>query len=434
MLRLLPIIGLVLVGCRDPEPVRSSDWLATIPDSPEKRQVILGCTPCHPIGPPVAHRTTRAEWDSVVVRMKQIDDDLDLALIPMEGGEIAAWLDEHDELPRQGRRFATATATHREYSVGPLSGFYHDIAIAGGRAWVADYFGDVLYGVDPNSGEVIDRPLPVRSSPAGAHALDVDVDGALWMTFTKSEEVIRYDTATDTFRVYGGFVEGGNVQYFVLDAQRNVYRDETGGVWVSHFSKEVLSRLDPDTGEISVYRTPRTEALIEKGVHLYAAVADSQGRIWYTETHGNRYGMLDPRTGDAQEWEMPEPWSGPKRLAIDPEDILWIPELTTGHITSFDTRSMSVTARFPLPITGEYPYAIRRNPYDGTLWGTGPGSDVLYRYNGQDFDIYRLPRRGSYSRTIAFEPGGSVWISYASFPGWHTQSPLGTGGTLRLTP
>ena len=42
---------------------------------------------------------------------------------------------------------------------------------------------------------------------------------------------------------------------------------------------------------MSNFTTPRTTSLPEKGVHLYAAVADSQGNLWYTETHGNRLGM-----------------------------------------------------------------------------------------------------------------------------------------------
>ena len=41
---------LVLTGCTPPgtgEPVRSADWIATLPESEIRRQVVLGCTPCH---------------------------------------------------------------------------------------------------------------------------------------------------------------------------------------------------------------------------------------------------------------------------------------------------------------------------------------------------------------------------------------------------
>src|SRR3989344_8565947 len=63
------------------EPVRSADWIVMLPEGETRRQVILGCTPCHQMGPPVAYRKTLDEWREVIARMKKIDDGLDLNLI-----------------------------------------------------------------------------------------------------------------------------------------------------------------------------------------------------------------------------------------------------------------------------------------------------------------------------------------------------------------
>ncbi len=421
------------------EPVRSADWIAALPEGPTRRQVVLGCTPCHQLGPPVAFRNTPQEWHDIILRMKKIDDDLDLALIPLETGELSRWLGEHARMPERGYAIDTRPADIREYPAGAAGGFYHDVAVAAGRAWLADYFGNKLYGVDMQDGRVETFDLPVDvapGKPAGAHQIDTTRDGMLWITFTKSEQVIRFDPRDKSFRVYSGFERGANVQYFVMDAQRRIYQDADGGLWFTHFAREQLSRLDPVTGAITVHKTPRTGHLAEKAVHLYAAVADSQGRLWYTETHGNRFGVFDPRSGEAQEWDMPEAWSGPKRLAIDTDDRLWIPELATGRITVYDTRARKIVDRLTLPIPGDYPYAIRRNPYSGDLWVTGAGSDSLYRLDPDTrrFDVYRLPRRGAYPRTIAFTEDGAVWTNYASFPNAHTQSPHRSGTVVRLLP
>lgn len=426
-------------GAARAEPVRSADWIAALPEGPTRRQVVLGCTPCHQLGPPVVFRATRPEWHEIIARMKKIDDDLDLALIPLDAAELADWLGANARMPERGFAIETRAADIREYPAGAATGFYHDVAIAAGRAWIADYFGNRLYGVDLDDGavETFDLPVDVApGKPAGAHQIDTTRDGLLWITFTKSEQVIRFDPHTKDFRVYSGFEPGGNVQYFVMDAQRRIYQDADGGIWFTHFAREQLSRLDPDSGAITVFETPRTEHLAEKAVHLYAAVADSRGRLWYTETHGNRFGMLDPRTGAAQEWEMPEAWSGPKRLAIDTDDRLWIPELATGRITVYDTRAGRIVDRLRLPIPGDYPYAIRRNPYSGDLWVTGAGSDSLYRLDPatRRFDIYRLPRQGAYPRTVAFTEDGAVWTNYASFPNAHTRTPHQAGTVVRLMP
>jgi streptogramin lyase len=421
------------------EPVRSADWIALMPDGEIRRQVVLGCTPCHQNGPPVAYRKSLEEWREVIARMKKIDDGLDLNLIRLDTEELSQWLTVNAHMPKHGRYFATAKADIREYPAGVKTGFYHDMALSAGLAWTADYFGNKLYGTDISTGAVESYDLPVNvalGKPGGAHQIDTTRDGMVWITFTKSEQVIRFNPHTKEFKVYSGFEKGGNVQYFVVDADRYIYEDADGGIWMTHFSRVMLSRLDPRTGEIKVYRTAQHPSLAEKAVHLYAAVADSKGRLWFTETHGNRFGMLDPRTGEVMVKDMPEKWVGPKRLAIDKDDVLWIPELASGKITVYDTRTDKVVDRLTLPIPGDFPYGIRRNRYTGDLWITGSGSDSLYRLNPKTkvFSIYRLPRRGAYTRTVSFADNGDIWTNYASFPNAHTQTPFDAGVVVRLRP
>ena len=421
------------------EPVRSADWIASIPDSDLRRTVVIGCTPCHQLGPPAAHKTTIQDWEAVIQRMKILDDALDLALIPRKTKGLAQWLHEHSNLPSNGFAVKTEKADYREYATGNSQGFYHDVTVAAGRAWIADYFGNKLYGIDTESGEAKAHSIPVsveKGKPGGAHQIDITRDGMIWITFTKSDEVIRFDPEKKKFRVYSGFEKGGGVQYFVMDVDRYIHEDKGGNIWVTYFSREILSSLNPETGKVTTYRTPRTEGFPEKGVHLYAAVADSKGRIWYTETHGNNLGVLDPETGEAVEFPMPEKHVGPKRLAIDEKDLLWIPELATGKISVYDTRAGKFVDRLQLPIPGDYPYGIRRNRYTGDLWVTGSGSDSLYKLDPKTkkFTVYRLPRLGTYTRTVTFTENGDIWTSYASFPNQHTQMPHRGGVVLRLRP
>ncbi|MDH3309296.1 MAG: hypothetical protein OEM48_02970 [Gammaproteobacteria bacterium] len=449
-LRLTLVLLLSLSGCSRAlvyseddrsrsEAVRSADWIASLPEGETKRQVILGCTPCHQIGPPVAYRKTLDEWREVNKRMKLIDDSLDLNLIRLDAEVLSQWLAANAKMPKHGRYIETAKADIREYPAGAKVGFYHDMTVSAGKAWIADYFGNKLYSVDIETGSVDSFDIPVSvepGKPGGAHQIDITRDGMVWMTFTKAEQVIRFDPGTKEFRVYSDFQKGANIQYFVMDAERYIHEDVGVGIWMTNFSREFLTRLDPKTGAVQNFATPRTAHLPEKGVHLYAAVADSQGNIWYTETHGNRLGMLDPKTGAAWEQDMPEDSVGPKRLAIDLNDVLWIPELATGKITVYDTKTRKITGRLTLPIAGDFPYGIRRNRYTGDLWITGSGSDALYRLDPKTrkFTIYRLPRRGAYTRTVSFTENGDIWTNYASFPNAHTQTPYDAGVVVRLRP
>src|SRR5581483_7417825 len=141
----------------------------------------------------------------------------------------------------------------------------------------------------------------------------------------------------------------------------------------------ILCRTNPKTGKIQIFHIKHREGMDEAAIHLYAAVADSNGLLWFTETHGNRLGWLDPQTGKSDLLEIFAPWSGPKRLAIDEQDRLWIPQLASGQITLYDTKARKVERNLPLPIPGDYVYCIRRDRFTGNLWATGCGSDSLYR-------------------------------------------------------
>ena len=437
---LLGALALAGTACSKRGPARSSDWFASLPSGEIRRKLIIGCTSCHQLGPPVAYKSTAQEWEETIRKMQGFDEKLDLALIPeIDVAEVARWLEKHSKIPPHGRTVRESPADIKEYPAGPWESFYHDMEYAAGRAWIADYFGNKLYGVDPETGAVEEFAIPLnvpKGKPGGAHAINKTRDGALWITFTKAEQVARFDPVKKTFRVYSGFEKGANIQYFALDAERWVYQDPKGRIWMTQFSKEFLTRLDPRTGRIEKFSTPRTGWLPEKAVHEYAAVADSRGRLWYTETHGNRVGLLDPATRRAEEFELSEAWSGPKRLAIDTADRLWIPELAQSRILVFDTLARKVVERITLPIKGDYPYAIRRNPKNGEMWITGSGTDSLYRYDPRrkNFRIYRFPRRGAYTRTVAFDEKDNVWTCYASYPNTHTQMPFRSGVIVRLTP
>lgn len=438
-------VFVAFIACKEKPVIRSSDYMASLPEGEIKRKLIMGCTSCHQMGAPVAIRNNREEWLATVTKMLKLDEDLKLHLIPLSKEDLVDWLTKNGSGPIENRNIRiysdvpVSPAKYEEYSLGAVKGFYHDMAIAGGRAFVADYFGNKLYGIDLKSRKLETHDIPVsvkQGKPGGAHAIDTTRDGKLWITFTKAEQVMEFDTAANKFRIYDGFTKDGNVQYFVLDADRYVYEDKERNFWVSHFSKEILTRVNRDSGATKVFNTTRTANMLEASVHLYAAVADSQGRLWYTETHGNHMGFLDPKSGKTWEKPMDIAWAGPKRLAIDKNDVLWIPELATGKITLYDTRSEKVTGQIELPIKGDYIYAIRRNPYNGDMWANGSGSDSLYRINPdtKKVRVYRLPRAGSFTRTTVFTDDGSVFTCYASLPNKHTQMPYESAVVLKITP
>ncbi len=123
---------------------------------------------------------TTEGWRAVIRRMKQIDEGLDLALIPLRTEPLARWLAENVRLPEKGFKISSARAELVEYSVGDGKGFCHDMAVIANRAWFGDYFGNRSYGVDAEMGAVEAFETPVALD--AERCIYQDAAGGIWMT------------------------------------------------------------------------------------------------------------------------------------------------------------------------------------------------------------------------------------------------------------
>jgi virginiamycin B lyase len=79
-----------------------------------------------------------------------------------------------------------------------------------------------------------------------------------------------------------------------------------------------------------------------------AALAVSDGSIWYTSAEGNVLGRLDPKTGDVKEHRLKTPQSGPRGLVEDRNGNIWYAASLTGQLGKLDPKTGNVT---------EYPVA-----------------------------------------------------------------------------
>ena len=137
------------------EPAPSADYIAALPEGEIRRQVVLGCTPCHQISTLAAHKRTIEEWRAVIARQRQIDDHLDLALIQLEAEPLAQWLTANARLPKQGYAIPTAPADIREYPAGPKERFLLRHGAGGGQG--------LARGLTPATSSMASTSKPVRS-------------------------------------------------------------------------------------------------------------------------------------------------------------------------------------------------------------------------------------------------------------------------------
>jgi virginiamycin B lyase len=396
-------------------------WLNALPNETTKAAFVSNCAGlCHDPASPIAHAPRDADaWEAAIERMRHQSLAYSTHL-PMDAPEVARWLAKHrfGTKPAPFDPYAKAanvatTARITEYQVGDVTSWAHDIAIEPrtGVAWVGDYAKDELVAVDPRSGEQKVYPVPIKG--AGAHTLNFDRDGRLWITLQHAAQVATFDTRTAKWRFYPGFPPGSLNHSFALDSEGYVEYDADGRIVLTLWGNNRLAFLHPDTGKVTLVELPGSPT-----DQPYGIAWDSRGVVWYTKYTQNVMGFYDPKSGEKKEWTLPREHSGPHRMHIDNRDNLWIPLSGYGTVLRYNTRDGS-QKEFALPDADTFPYASRYDSRTDRVWVTGNGGNAIYALHPETgkATTFRIPSMLSYGRMVSIDYAtGDVWTALSSYP------------------
>jgi streptogramin lyase len=82
----------------------------------------------------------------------------------------------------------------------------------------------------------------------------------------------------------------------------------------------------------------------------------------------------------------------------------------------------------------DVPYALHVNRRTDEVWLCGTNSDTLIRFRPQteEWTVYPLPTRVTYTRELDFDEQGRVWTSNSNMPAWQIEGSFPR--SLRLDP
>jgi virginiamycin B lyase len=396
-------------------------WLNALPNEPIKATFVASCAGlCHDPASPIAHAPRDAAgWEAIIHTMISQSDSYATHL-PMDPAKVANWLAEHkygtitaalDPFAKAANVVTTVRVT--EYQLGDVTSWTHDLAIdpRTALAWIGDYTKNELISIDPRDGQQTVYPVPIDG--AGPHTLNFDRDGYLWITLQHASTVARFDTRTDTWRLYPGFPQRSLNHSFALDSEGYVKKDARGRITLTLWGNNRIGTLDPMTGQIDAIELAGAPT-----DQPYGIAVNSKGVIWYTKYTQNVIGLYDPATGEKKEVSLPRPDSGPHRMHIDNNDNLWIPLSGYGTVLRYNTLDGS-QKEFELPDADTFPYSARYDATSGHVWITGNGANAIYALDPKSGKVttFRMPSRLSYGRMISIDfRTGDVWTALSSYP------------------
>lgn len=455
--------------------VPPSAWLANIPDTPAGHSVVLQCSQCHQF--PFAKVKNYIQkfsmlpdserekvWLDVMKFMRvkmttlgpknKADRNAITAQLPLEtfaNDSFSAWshTDESDMAPVLTKYMPTRFDSYslsdyekllspvggpgtiiREYQMpDPAESMFHDSVVvrkAGGGVYhyVLDWTNPRMVRLNPATGEI--RMFPLPKGLVGEHTLVPDYDGNLWATFQASGNIARFDIASETWKAWNTDSAGGHavragsspglVHSLAFKAGFELGFDVNGCVWASLQGTNQVVRLDPKSGETSIFDAPNTgdSPFV---TNVYGAVMAMDGKkVWFTQLTGYLF-SVNVDTGVIEDKIVIPRGAGPRRLTIDKNDVLYVPMYGAGSLFVYDTKAKKEVGWYPMPDRAATPYSAMWDGYRNAVWTGGGNSAKIYKFDvtSKSWTEYPLPtRNGVIMRSIPIDQKtGDVYFSYA---------------------
>ena len=444
--------------------VPASAWLQDLPDTQARYRTVLLCAACHQFPLDVHQATAQSfqsmtpedrekAWHAVFDRMRTpqnfaiFPEDSAAAKLPPEvvgqmaytiltredEAAIAPFLAQHfplrfDEFPRSklqpGAPLGAGKGTVIEEYQLPIGSHVREVAFTTGSPylWGADLMKNRMLRLDLKDGSQKWFPFPAQGA-TGPHTIAGDAEGNLWVSAQENDMVAKFDPREERWtRVYR-FSPMSTVHDIALNSRGEVAFDRSGNLWFTLMNKNELGRLNAETGETAVFALPvpegtdPTQALYTTAV--YGAVMTSDRRtVWFSQLNGS-LGAFDTETSKVVT-NIPFPrGTGPRRMAVDDGDVLYVPLTGAGRLLVYDAKQKKELGTYDLPDRNSYPYLATWDRQRKVVWIGTSNNNRLYHFDPSTkrFREFPLPRDRAYLRRLVVVPAtGDLWTSYAHFP------------------
>ena len=268
----------------------------------------------------------------------------------------------------------------------------HDVTPApDGAIWFTGQRNGTLGRLDPRDGS---SKLISLGKGAAPHNVTIGPDGAPWITEGGQNAIARVDPGDHKVTLF-------RLPEKAAYANLNTGVFDKGGIYWFTGQSGVYGRLDPKSGDMTVYNAPR-------GVGPYGIAVTPKGEVWYASLAGNYIARIDPKSGQATVVEPPTPKQGARRVWSDSKGRIWVSEWNSGNVSVHDPADGSWKA-WKLPGTGPRTYAVYVDEKD-KVWLTDFGANAIVRFDPvtEKFDAFPSDMPGANVRQLAGR-AGETW-------------------------
>lgn len=416
-----------------------------LPDGAGKQIVSSKCSVCHNTNTVASRRYNRGEWETVLGEMiayiggadnaqpltdaeqKTILDYLATnfgdAESEMGGGGPRPGNDPNYHFPRTPPTGLAAKYVAVQFDIPTPKSEPHEISVdSDGNGWITQR---AAYGklgrldvhtleyteVDPPDGEVPSRLNGIWNGP----------QNKLWVVdVSANRRLLAYDTRA---REWSGYkmpkIKNGAAAGNTIRVHQN------GTVWYNAISNNQVMRLDPKTGDYSVWDVPMGLKM-EGGAWPYGMTiggVDNSGDVFLALNRGNAIARVNPMTGEMKELPVPIENSTPKKGETDSKGNPWFALQDGNALVKVDINTNKMTLYHPpTQNTGIYAATIAHS--NDLVWYCTQWTHQIGRFDPKtetwlelyvpnaDSDIRRCQVDQTNPNRVWWSGNNSNWMGY----------------------
>ncbi|HSL97853.1 MAG TPA: hypothetical protein VK831_04715 [Candidatus Deferrimicrobiaceae bacterium] len=271
----------------------------------------------------------------------------------------------------------------------PRGAHPHDVApAADGGVWYTGQHNGTLGWLDPASGEVYEVPLGQGAAP---HGVVSGPDGAAWATDQGLDAIVRVTTGDFAVTVFPMPAGARGM------APHTGVFDHDGILWFTG-QRGIVARLDPASGDIEAFPTPR-------GGGPYGIAVTPSNDVYFVSLAASYLGRVDRVSGEITVIEPPTANAGTRRVWSDSRGRLWITYWNAGLLAVYDPADGS-WQEWDLPGGGNQAYSVYVDELDA-VWVTDFGQNAILRFDPltEAFLSFPSDRDGAAVRQMLGRPG-----------------------------
>jgi len=247
--------------------------------------------------------------------------------------------------------------------------------------------------------EISEVPGPAPMLSMGK-AVAEDPSGNLWFVDSREDKAVRLNPKTLEMTEFG--VPKGAAPY-------SVAVDSKGTVWMTAHGIEMLLELHPEEG-IVISHAPPTHGFL-----IHIRVDHRNDTVYFGQPGANKIVAYNPKTG-FREYNIPTANSGPGRIDIEANGIVWFTELYSNKIARLEPVSGKIQ-EWEIPFKNSLPAFCRVDKERG-IWISEPMADAMQIFkDGKFIKTFKIPTENSVVSTSIEDHDGFVWFTEGGWRG-----------------